>query len=175
MMEVRGFTLVELIVSLAILAILLVIAIPSFKNTLNRNRLSSTTNDFVSALQLTRSEAIKRNQRVTVCKSDNAAASAPICNAASSWHQGWLIFVDGGTRGFIDAGDTLLKVQEGFPGFISISASSNYSNYISYISRGSSQGSGGLANGTVQICAGNSRRDIIINNTGRIRLRQGAC
>src|SRR4030066_971324 len=98
-MNGRGFTLVELLVVLAVGAILLAIAIPSYAFLVNTNRLAAATNALFSYLQLARSEAIKRATRVTVCKSSNAMAAQPSGNAAAAWQGGWVIFVDGGAKG----------------------------------------------------------------------------
>ncbi len=173
-MRWRGFTLVELLVTLAIGAILLAIAIPGYAFLVNSSRLAAVTNDLVSALQLARSEAIKRGMRVTVCKTGNATVAVPSCDTTASWQQGWLVFVDGGTRGMIDSGDTLLRVQGSVSAAASITTGTNYASYISYRPSGVSQGAY-LANGTVYVCMASTRRDIIINNTGRIRLDTNTC
>lgn len=68
-----GFTLLELVITVVILAIALAIAIPSFQGITNRNRLSAITNEVVAAAQLTRMEAIRRNQRVVMCPSVNGS------------------------------------------------------------------------------------------------------
>lgn len=170
----RGFTLVELLVTLAIGAILLAIAIPGYAFFINASKLTAVTNDLVSALHLARSEAIKRGLRVTICKTSNVTAATPACDAAASWQQGWLVFADGGTRGVIDAGDALLWTQDSASTAVTIT-SNNYGQYISYLSSGRSQGSNGLANGTIHICVTGTRRDIIINTTGRPRLDFGIC
>lgn len=69
-----GFTLVELMVTLAVLAVLLGIAVPSFQNITNRNRLTAITNEMVAALQLARVEAVRRNARVTFCPTTNGTS-----------------------------------------------------------------------------------------------------
>ena len=173
-MGIRGYTLVELLTVLAVGAVLLTIAIPGYSFLLNASKLATVTNELVSSLQLARSEAIKRGQRVTVCKTSTAMAVKPTCDIATAWQQGWLIFVDSGTRGVVDPGDTLLRVQGSVSAEATITAN-NYSAYISYLSRGSSQGSNGLANGTLKVCVANKQRDIIINKTGRIRLDSSTC
>lgn len=173
-MKWRGYTLVELLVALAIGAILLTIAIPGYSFLVNGSRLTIVINDLVTVLHLARSEAIKRGMRVTLCKTSNATSAIPACDASASWEQGWLLFVDGGTAGVIESGDILLRVQDTISPAVTITTS-NYSSYISYLSSGRSQGSNGLPNGAIRVCVGSNRRDIIINNTGRIRLATHNC
>lgn len=173
-MVIRGYTLIELLTQLAVGAILLTLAIPGFSFLMNASQLASVTNTLVASLQLARSEAIKRGERVTICKTSTAFSTNPVCDASAAWQQGWLIFVDGDTRGVIDPNDILLHVQNRIDVVATITAN-NYSVYISYLSRGTSQGSNGLSNGTMKVCVDNRQRDIIINNTGRIRLISRSC
>lgn len=88
-MRANGFTLVELMVTVAVLAILSAIAIPSFTSLINSNRLVSQANEVVAAIQGARSEAIRYNQRVYVCSSSNGSS----CSGSSTWN-GWLVFLD---------------------------------------------------------------------------------
>lgn len=169
-----GYTLVELLIVLAVAAILLTIAIPSYSFLVNGSRLTVVTNNLITALHLARSEAIKRSMRVTMCKTSSATSAIPACDASASWQQGWLLFVDGGTAGVIESGDTLLWVQDSVSADVTITTS-NFSSYVSYLASGKSQGPNGLANGAIRVCVDSSRRDIIINNTGRIRLATHTC
>jgi len=171
----RGFTLVELLVVLGVSSILLAIALPSYAFLVNTSRLATVTNDLVTALQLARSEAVKRGMRVTVCKTANAGTAAPACDATAGWHEGWLVFVDAGTPGVIDANDSLLRVQERAHADVSITANNHISRFISYLPDGRSRGVAGLGNGTFEVCVSGSRRDIVINNAGRPRLDSGSC
>ena len=86
----RGLTLIELTMGVAVAAVLLAIAGPSFQQALNSNRLSSVANELTGAVQLARSEAVRANRRVTLCSSDDGSA----CSDATSTWSGWILFVD---------------------------------------------------------------------------------
>ena len=95
-----GFTLIELLVTISILAILLAIAVPNFITFIQNNRVTSQTNDLVTALNYARSEAIKRGVRTTVC----SRATDTSCAASTTWDTGWLVFVDCNGDGVRDLG-----------------------------------------------------------------------
>lgn len=107
-----GFTLVELVVALAVAAVLLGVGVPSFVGAIKNSRTSSTYNEFVGALYLARSEAVKSARRVTVC------ARATDATCGTDWDQGTLVFVDEspfstGTPAVISGTDRVIAV--GFP------------------------------------------------------------
>lgn len=84
----HGFTLVELMVTVAVLAIVMAVAVPSFTNLINSNRLTAQANEVLAGLILARTEAIKRNESMVFCHTtDGANCSAP---PAAGW-QGWLV------------------------------------------------------------------------------------
>lgn len=83
----RGFTMVELMVALLVLAILLAMAVPSFRDATLSSRLTGYANDLVASAQIARSEAIKRNVGVTLCASTNGTS----CAADVGWEVGWII------------------------------------------------------------------------------------
>ena len=96
-----GFTLLELMVTVAVAALLLAIGVPTFQSMVRNNRIAAHTNDFMSSLNLARSEANKRGRRVVLCKSDKtdniaACTAANNCCTTSTgnWEQGWIVFVD---------------------------------------------------------------------------------
>lgn len=85
----RGFTLIELMVTIAVLAITLTIAAPSFQGLINSNRLVSQSNELVASLQLARSEAIRRNAKVEVCASSDGST----CDTTSDTWTQWLVMI----------------------------------------------------------------------------------
>jgi len=90
MKKQTGFTLIELMVTLAMVGILLAVGAPSIKNFVKGDRLTATSNDLLSALHVARSEAIKNNASVTVCESADGAN----CTATGEWRNGWIVFID---------------------------------------------------------------------------------
>jgi len=102
----QGFTLVELMITVAIMAIFLGIAAPSFENITLRSYLRSYTSAFTSSTVLARSEAIKRNAMVKMCVSTDGA----IC-AAGGWEQGWIVFADANDNGTVDGNEVVLQQQ----------------------------------------------------------------
>ena len=99
-----GFTVIELLVVVAIAAIFIALGVPSFTDFIRQTRLSSAMNDLSADLFLARSEAIKRNSRVLVCA--RATATATTCSttpAAGTWMNGWLVCFDADSNGVCDA------------------------------------------------------------------------
>jgi type IV fimbrial biogenesis protein FimT len=122
MKAILGFTLIELIVTLVIAAILLALAAPSMTSFIRRDRIITQANDLVADLSFARSEAIKRGIPVTICKTGDPSVSPPQCitgNTSAPWTDGRIIFVDvvGGTAGQVDNGtDIVLRVREALDG-----------------------------------------------------------
>lgn len=109
-----GFTLIEMLVTIAIAAILMSMAVPSMRNLIERNSVADSVDSFVSAISHARAEAIRRGLPVTLCRSTNAATSAtPACSADPAWEAGWMAFVDLDGDGTFESihGDSLLRVQ----------------------------------------------------------------
>jgi type IV fimbrial biogenesis protein FimT len=105
----RGFTLIELMVTVAVMAIVLGLAVPGFQSVVNGNRLAGASNEMVASLQTARMEAIRRSRRVVVCTSANANEGDD-ATCATANIDGWITFVDANSDGDFDkVGDTLLR------------------------------------------------------------------
>lgn len=112
-----GFTLLELMVVLAIAGVLMAVGIPAMGDFIRNGRITAAANDVMGALHFTRSEAIKRRVPVTVCTSADAilADGLPNANAscaASPDLTGWIVFVDNAPFGTREAGDLILVNHE---------------------------------------------------------------
>ena len=113
----QGFSIIELLVALVLASFLLAVGVPRLNVFFDGNRMVSNTNNLVSAIQIARSEAIKRGQRVTVCKSANADAGSPSCSTTGGWEQGWIVFEDVAANAeFNSSNDTILRRQVGADG-----------------------------------------------------------
>ena len=112
----RGFTLLELIAVLAIVAILVTLAAPSLAGLLQSNNRSSTLNIFLADMGYARSEAIRRGGGVVLCRSDFPESINPSCSSTSAqtgvgWASGWIVFHDLDANGLKDTVEPLLRVQ----------------------------------------------------------------
>ncbi|MEZ5581873.1 MAG: GspH/FimT family pseudopilin [Candidatus Competibacteraceae bacterium] len=145
-----GFTLIELIVTFVVAALVVTIAVPSFQSIIRANRLTANANSFVTTIQFARSEAVKRSTRVTLCKSADGAT----CTTSGGWQQGAIVFVDDVTENAtVDAGETVLRVVDDLDGGLSLLGNANVSNYISFLGSGFPRlTSGGLQVGSLAVC-----------------------
>ena len=172
-----GFTLTELVLTMAIGVILAAIAAPAFNDFVADNRLITQTNDFITDLNLARSEAIKRNRRVTVCKSSNPTAADPICDVTndSNWSNGWVVFIDDDRNGQRTTSEAILKRHDALAGGMLLyprTVDTTIKSYVSYIPRGITQVVGvGTQTGIFRLCDGRglaNGRAITVSQTGRV-------
>ena len=171
----RGLTLIELMTVMAVLALLLGLGTASWSHLLETTRLRTLSNDLVSDLRLTRSEAILRGERVVMC----TAMTPEACSRGSGWHQGWILFVDTNNNALRDTDELVLRVKAAAPAGWTIAGNMPVSRYVSYDSLGSTRlGGGGFQAGTITVCRRGARgtpaRRIVINSIGRPRLEEAA-
>lgn len=124
--EQSGFTLVELLILLAILGIVASFAIPSYTGFMTESRLSNQNTSLMLDFIFARGEAATRGNRVTVCQSSDGIS----CSGAG-WGAGRIIFIDNGTAGSIDGSDQILRVSDGIASQDSM-VGNNADVYIAY-------------------------------------------
>lgn len=150
----RGFTLIELIVVMTISAILVAAAIPSFVWLNARTKAANASNSLLASFELARSEAIRRNMNVSVCRAEDPTLAAPVCSSAAvgaiagdDWGTGWVVFAktSGGVAfGTFEGGDTVLRVEQliGPPNPRVVAVSSGAPQFYSFRGDGMSLGAG---------------------------------
>ncbi|MBK1640455.1 hypothetical protein CKO12_00870 [Chromatium okenii] len=163
-----GFSLIEVMITLSIAAILMSVAIPSFQTFTRTNRIAAITNQLSSSLQYARSEAMTRGKTVTVCKSNDVSDSTPTCVTSASWQDGWMVFVDNNGDGAFDSGDIPLRVGQATSAGVVITGNSVFVDRASFDSRGKASA------GTIFIVIAPEKRCITLNIIGRLRIDSGA-
>lgn len=168
----RGFSLIELLMTVAILGVLAGLAAPSFVSLIRSNRLTSAANDMLGAVGLARSEALKRGQRVVLCKSTDSST----CNNSASWGDGWIVFLDADNDSIRTvASEALLRVGQSNDGVTSSVTGATVANYISFTSRGAARTTAGaVQSGTITLCiSGQKERQLDLVGSGRASIVQG--
>lgn len=127
-----GFTMTELIMVMAIVAILAAIGVPSFKYVTASNRIASEINGLLGDMQFARSEAVKQGQSVTVCASSSPYTQCTGGGGGSAWQNGWIVFLDANFNNSVDPGEAIIRVQPAFSGTDTFIASANTFSAITY-------------------------------------------
>ncbi len=187
-----GYSLIELLVALVVLGILMAVGVPQMGIFFKGNRMVAYANELLAGLHLARSEAIKRNTRVSICKSTNADDASPTCaTGAEGWDEGWFVFVEGRDAGnatgeYTSSDGAVLKINTGAEGDeVTITTSvASVDLYVSFTSRGAPKLSGGSSqSGVFRVCddrgltnaAGSVvARGVALNASGRVRVTKDA-
>jgi type IV fimbrial biogenesis protein FimT len=174
----RGVTLIEMMVTLAVAAILLAAAVPSFTSLIQNNRAATQVNEFVTAVHAARGEAIKRGMPVTLCASNNQQQ----CNAGSSWSSGWVVFEDQAASGAPAApssasDDRMIKVWYALEGQSSLTGDVGYLRFLPNGTANWSSNPGATRTFTLDIpkCTGDQKREISVNRLGHVATKRLSC
>lgn len=162
MKKYSGFTLLELLITLALVAIVVAIGAPAFGDVIKNNRLTTQINTLVGHLAYARSEAVLRSQQVIICASSNTTSCTGV------WKDGWIVFIDADNDSAWTAGEEVLRVQQTLSGTTTLS--STYGTSFVYDNRGFSTVAAGP--GTFSLCDDRGvgyLKSISISNTGRVR------
>jgi type IV fimbrial biogenesis protein FimT len=165
----RGYTMIEIMLSITVLSILLAVAVPSFLDTVRNNRLISQNNEFVGALNLTRNEAWKRTNPVSIC----ASADQATCSGANDWTTGWIVFDDPNGNGAADAGETVLQAWPAAPAEYVLTSTNR--SFVRYMPTGTAASGVEIFDLVRTGCTGMHARRINISMVGRIATTTVAC
>jgi type IV fimbrial biogenesis protein FimT len=164
----RGVTLLELMTAMAVLAILASLAIPSFASIVRNSQIAGQSANLVQALNLARSEALKRGVRVSVC----AAATNDACAATPAWDGGWLVFADDfGAAGVVDVNDQPIQNWPARTSGVQITAAETA---VSFTRMGRAEFPRTFSVSKVG-CSENQKREIDVAISGRIGLKRVSC
>jgi type IV fimbrial biogenesis protein FimT len=149
--NISGFTLLELMIAVAIGALIVTMAVPSFRDTVRNQRMVSATNEMVMSLTLAKSEAIKRVTYVSVCKSSDGASCT---GNTTSWNEGWIVFSNASSAnlGSVDVGDELIRVYPGLSENLSIATLGNVEAFVSFRPSGTLGTNAANMAGTLTTC-----------------------
>lgn len=167
----RGFTLLEALVVLALLGVLLALAAPGLSNLRQKHQMQSHAEQMQSSLMLSRSEALRRQQRVTLC----VRGQGQDCALQGTWSQGWVVFVDGNGNAQRDKDEPVLQLQPALPAFLTLRGNATVDRYVSYGPDGRSQSStGAFQAGTLTLCSPDLPHvwRMVINAVGKSRLEK---
>lgn len=170
-----GFTLMEFLTTLAVAAVLAMVATPNLREFIRNGRLTSAANDMLHSLQVARAEAMKRRQNVVVCASTDPAAASPGCS--SSGITGWVVFADANGNWAHDTGENIIE-RQAFDSTVHLVADQDHA--VSFAASGFAAPAGAATpstaivmcdeRGNVSVGNQSTARGILISNLGRARV-----
>ncbi|MGY0556396.1 GspH/FimT family pseudopilin [Lysobacter sp. A421] len=162
----KGFTLLELMVTLVLLAVALGVGLPALASVIERTRVASTYHLLTASLMAARTAAVTRSEPVTVCPSSNGMR----CRGDQVWEDGWIIFVDSGRTGQPSGAASILRQIDAINGNLSLRTTSGRQR-VRYLPSGRAYGS----NASLRLCGHDDERligEVVVNNAGRARTQR---
>jgi type IV fimbrial biogenesis protein FimT len=166
-----AFTLLEALVVVALLGVLVSLAAPAMMSLQARHQLEAQAQSFLNSLVLARSEALRRQKRVSLC----AQAAESTCDVNGKWQQGWLVFVDENSNGTRETQEALIEVRAALPPSVHLVATSTVRAYFSYEAEGRSMSvSGSFMAGSWRFCHASLPQgwQVVSNALGRPRIEK---
>lgn len=162
-MKSAGFTLYELLITLAVIAITLSLGIPSFNKTIQSNRTKTAALTLLEAIETARSTAVFHNQSTILSAVNNR------------WYEGWTLFVDNNNNEVIDEDDKIINVNEGLEAVVT-TASSPMNHYVAFIGTGEGRQltARGFLSGNIKICPKTQGEGykLVLSKGGRTRVEK---
>jgi type IV fimbrial biogenesis protein FimT len=129
-----GFTMMEMVILMAVIAILAALALPNASNYIDNNRLNAAAADMVVTMQTARSEAVGRNVAVTICA---ATGTGTACRPdGHRWELGWLMFVDSDADRKVDGGEEVIQYHQALNKNLTLRGSSEINKPITFFPSG---------------------------------------
>ncbi len=174
--QIEGFTLIELMVTVAVAIIVLAVGIPAYDSMMANNRAVAQANMFVTAVNLAKSEAISKNRTTIICanaSATNVSAASLACSSSggSDWANGWFVFNDEDGDQAHDSGETV-KIWQALERGSNVAASVDM---VRFSSMGENVGGATNFQLTQDDSTGNQTRCISVNALGQIRVERAAC
>lgn len=167
----RGFSLIELMVTLSIGGILLAVGLPSFKDFMASSEMSATNNALVYSVQVARSNALERLVPTGVCTSSNSMDSDASCDTAADFNEGWIVYADDDGDGQRGDDEEILSRKEAPGNQFTFTPDAVFQSQIYFNDSGSSINVSGMpVSGDIEIDYGNGiqRRIITVSANGRV-------
>jgi len=163
-----GLSLIELLTALAIFSLLLGFGVPSYRDWIASRQLANHAEYLAETLMQARSEAVKRQSRVNVCKSSDGRQ----CATSGTWSAGWIMFEDDNRDGSIESVEQVIRRGEPPGGGVTVTANRPLDSYVSYTNFGYARMlNGALQMGTFEVCKpGQKAVDVVLANSGRVRI-----
>lgn len=168
----QAFTLVELMVTLAVAIILAAVGLPLFDSMQANSRAVAVANGLSTALNMARSEAVGQGVAAAACAKNSPTPSDTVCGVAADWVNGWLVFQDTDRDGVVDGSEQVLKIWSSPAGGANIDASAGV---IRFSSRGELDVAAATFELTQDNAKGSQTRCISISAVGQIRVDRAAC